>query len=156
DVRARVVNRRTFGFKNKRMVQTNTYDADGNLLIVYQPTEEGSSPVVNAIYSHDNLGEVTQTFGADGETTEQCFDIRTRCVRNPRGYTGCEVLDDRGRIARFVDPINASCQDALAAAASGPAITYSYGPFDTLSTMIDQQQHRTVFGTDDLGHTTAI
>jgi RHS repeat-associated protein len=154
DLRNRPAIRRSFGFNGKELVQTHVYDDDGNLADVSRPTAVGTAPVRDKFTIYDNQRRIRRQIGAANETSISCYDVRAACVTNPRGYSRCEVLDDRGRVARSLDPFFSSCTDALAIATAGlgPAVSYSYGAFDDLETITDQKGNRTTITTDDVGN----
>jgi RHS repeat-associated protein len=155
DVRARLKKKHTWGVDGKELVEARGYDTEGQLQSVSRPRLASLPPDPNTIIATDNHG-VAREITRDGQTSTACYSARAYCVTTPRGFTSCALIDALGRITQTVDPVAEDCETALFAAPGRTGTRYTYDPFGTLASIMDQAGHMTQMTADVRGRPIAL
>jgi RHS repeat-associated protein len=154
DVHGRPTQRRVWALNGKQLVQTTHYDTDGFVDRQTIPVADGVASSLDIRFDYDNLGRPLSYTAADGNVTTFCHNLRTSCVRNPRGNTSCVVRDDLNRPVLSADPVPGDCTTVLASAPLLSGINSGYGNFSDLEWTRDQAQHVALRTTDAWGRPT--
>jgi RHS repeat-associated protein len=149
DLRNRLYEEHAWAAQSKELRQVFGYDRDGNLQTVSRPTDVTQPVGGVTTYSYDARGIRRETLLQNGGVVQTCYDLQTVCTTDPRGFSNCQIRDDRGRIVSMVEPVQLPCGQALGLAALGAGTTYEYGPFDAPMSITAPRGLTTVLTSDN-------
>ena len=169
DVLGREVTSEITDFNGGLLFVDTHYNSLGLVSEVSRAHTNGASDPDFTSFSYDSLGRRLITTLPDGNVAETCYLDNVVCTRNPRGFTTCYALNERGQPTYRVEPqVSADSSVGCGAAALDvkqkfPALgdpvepdvhnasRFVYDAFGSLLAITDPAHNGTVFFRDDFG-----
>jgi RHS repeat-associated protein len=137
----RVVEIQTLGFDGSSVIRSITsYDRDGNIFKTSRPHYTTQSPALTTFY-YDILGRITSAVQPDGKQTSFGYNGLSTTTTNALGQTRTFTKDIIGRLIKV--------QDADLAKGT---LSYTYDPFDNLSSTTDAKGNVVSIAYNSRGH----